>query len=125
MKGILSDFVRRGLIGCGFGPIALAVIYLILHNDGFITVLTVNQVCMGIFSLSALAFVSGGINVIYRIERLPLMLAILIHGAVLYIGYLVTYLMNAWLEWGLTPILIFSVIFVVVYFAIWAVEKSS
>lgn len=86
--------------------------------------LTVNQVCRGIFSLSALAFVAGGMNVIYQIEQLPLMVAILIHGAVLYFSYLVTYLLNGWLEWGVTPILVFSAIFVLGYLAIWAVIYS-
>ena len=63
-------------------------------------------------------------NVIYQIERLPLMVAILIHGGVLYISYLATYLLNGWLEWGVTPILVFSGIFVVGYFAVWAIIYS-
>jgi len=50
-----------------------------------------------------------------------LMVAILIHGGVLYFGYLGTYLLNDWLEWGITPILVFSGIFVLGYFAIWAI----
>ena len=79
---------------------------------------------MGIFSLSALAFIAGGMNVIYQIERMPLMVAILIHGGVLYISYLVTYLLNDWLEWGTTPILVFTGIFVVGYLLIWAVIYS-
>ena len=58
---------------------------------------------------------------LYQIERLPLMMAILIHGSVLYISYLVTYLLNDWLEQGLLPILIFSGIFVFGYLTIWIV----
>lgn len=88
---------------------------------GTLETLTVNQVCVGIFSLSALAFISGGMNAIYQIERLPLMVAILIHGAVLYFSYLGTYLLNDWLEWGTLPILVFSGIFVVGYLAIWGI----
>ena len=61
---------------------------------------------------------------VYQIERLPLMVAILIHGGVLYISYLVTYLLNDWLEWGVTPVLVFSGIFIVGYLAIWAVIYS-
>ena len=86
--------------------------------------LTVNQVCLGIFSLSALAFIAGGMNVVYQVERLPLMVAILIHGIVLYISYLLTYLVNGWLEWGTLPILVFTGIFVFGYLAIWAVIYS-
>ena len=49
------------------------------------------------------------------------MSAILIHGGVLYVSYLITYLVNGWLENGATPLLVFSGIFAVGYFAIWAV----
>jgi ABC-type transport system involved in multi-copper enzyme maturation permease subunit len=54
-------------------------------------------------------------------SQLPLMLAILIHGSILYASYLGTYLINGWLEWGATPILVFSGIFILFYLAIWAV----
>lgn len=124
MKKNALEFLRRGLIACGFGPIVLAILYLILKNHAGLEVLTVNQVCIGILSLTALAFIAGGMNVIYQIERLPLMLAILIHGAVLYISYLATYLLNDWLEMGVIPILVFSGIFIVGYLAIWVVIYS-
>lgn len=124
MKENVLEFLRRGLVASSFGPIVLAVFYLILQRNGAVQTLTVNQVCRGIFSLSALAFVAGGMNVIYQIEQLPLMVAILIHGAVLYFSYLVTYLLNGWLEWGVTSILVFSAIFVLGYLAIWAVIYS-
>ena len=121
MKKIVLEFFRRGLIASGFGPIVLAILYLILKHHANVETLTVNQVCLGIFSLSALAFIAGGMNVVYQIERLPLMVAILIHGVVLYITYLVTYLINDWLEMGATPILVFSGIFILGYLAIWAI----
>lgn len=124
MKKIIVDSLHRGLIACGFGPVVLAVLYLILRRQTGVDTLTVDQVCMGIFSLSALAFVVGGMNVVYQIERLPLMVAILIQGSVLYISYLATYLVNGWLEWGSMPIVVFSVIFVLGYLAIWAVIYS-
>ena len=94
MKSFTSQFVFRGLVAMGFGPIVLAIVYLILKQSAVIDALSVNQVCIGIASLSALAFVAGGMNAIYQIESLPLMTAILIHGGVLYIGYLATYLIN-------------------------------
>ena len=124
MKQYVLDFVRRGLIACGFGPMILAIFYLILQHQGAVETLTIDQVCLGIFSLSALAFIAGGMNVIYQLEQLPLMVAILIHGSVLYFSYLGTYLLNDWLEWGVTPILVFSGIFVVSYLMIWAIIYS-
>lgn len=124
MKRIILEFSRRGLIAAGLGPIVLAAIYLVLQQQGAVEFLTVNEVCLSIFSLSVLAFIAGGMNVIYQIEQLPLMVAILIHGGVLYISYLGTYLLNSWLEWGVTPILVFTTIFVFGYFVIWAIIYS-
>ena len=124
MKKHISAFLHRGLVASGFGPLVLAVFYLTLQHRTGLETLTVNQVCMGIFSLSALAFIAGGMNFLYQIERLPLMVAIFIHGSVLYVSYLVTYLLNGWLESGITPILVFSGIFILGYLAVWAVIYS-
>lgn len=124
MKKIVLDFLRRGLIACGFGPIVLAILYLILRRFAAVETLTVNEVCIGIFSLTVLAFIAGGMNAIYQIERLPLMVAILIHGGVLYFGYLAAYLVNNWLEWSVIPVVVFSAVFVVGYMVIWAVIYS-
>ena len=117
MKRYILDFLRRGLAAMGFGPMVLAVLYLLLP----VQTLTAQAVSLGIFSLSALAFLAGGLNVLYQIERLPLMAAISIHGGVLYAGYLATYLLNGWLDWGRLPVLVFTAIFAVGYLAIWAV----
>ena len=125
MKSFTSQFVFRGLVAMGFGPIVLAIVYLILKQSAVIDTLSVNQVCIGIASLSALAFVAGGMNVIYQIESLPLMTAILIHGTVLYIGYLATYLINDWLDFGTMPIIVFTAIFAIGYIVIWAIIYSA
>ena len=121
MKKMIAEFFRRGFVACGLGPIVLAIFYLIMQQQGFIQTLTVKQVCIGIFSLTALAFVAGGMNAIYQVERLPLMVAVSVHGCVLYISYLITYLLNDWLERGITPILVFSGIFILGYLVIWAI----
>ena len=124
MKKFVLEFLRRGLTSCGLGPLVLAVFYLILHRRSAVDVLTVSEVCTGIFSLSALAFIAGGMNVIYQLERLPLMVAILIHGGVLYVSYLITYLINGWLGLDAIPILVFSGIFVLGYLVIWVIIYS-
>lgn len=124
MKKFVLEFLRRGLVAAGIGPIILAIVYMILQQTAAVETLSVNQVCIGIFSITALAFIAGGMNAIYQIERLPLMLAILIHGGVLYIGYLGTYLLNDWLDFGVMPIVVFSAVFVVGYIVIWAIVYS-
>ena len=124
MKKFVLEFLSRGLIASGIGPIVLAIVYLILQQTAAVETLSVNQVCIGIFSITVLAFLAGGMNAIYQIERLPLMVAILIHGGILYISYLVTYLLNDWLDLGALPIIVFSAVFVVGYIAIWAIIYS-
>lgn len=121
MKKMVLEFLRRGAAACGLGPLVLAVLYLILQKTGNLETLTVSQVCTGIFSLSALAFLAGSLNVVYQVERLPLMAAVTIHGVVLYACYLVTYLVNGWLEDGMMSLLVFTCIFTVGYLLIWAV----
>ena len=120
MKQFLKDFLLRGMVAAGFGPMALVIFYLITAHHGGAQSLSVNEVCTGIVSLTALAFIAGGMNAIYRIERLSLMAAITIHGAVLYGSYLATYLINGWLEQGRGPVLVFSTIFFAGYLAVWA-----
>ena len=124
MKKYILEFCRRGMVACGFGPMVLAVVYLILQQKGILQTLPTGEVCTGIFTMTALAFVAGGLTSLYQIEQLPLMVAILIHGCVLYGAYLVTYLINGWLENGAISILAFSLIFVLGYLAIWAVIYS-
>lgn len=124
MKKTILEFIRRGMTACGIGPIVLAILYLILQQQEGLQTLSINQVCLGIFSISILAFIAGGMNVVYQMERLPLMVAITIHGGVLYISYLITYLMNDWLQWGTTEVLVFSGIFVLGYIIIWLIIYS-
>ena len=52
MRKTVLEFARRGLSACGFGPMVLAVMYLILHHSKVIDTLTVSQVSMGIFLVS-------------------------------------------------------------------------
>jgi len=124
MKKFILDFMHRGMIAAPIGPIVLAVIYLILREAKGTELFAVNEICVGIFSLTALAFLAGGMNAIYQLERLPLMAAIAIHGGVLYIGYLVTYLSNRWLARGLFPLAVFTAVFVLGYVIIWIVIYS-
>ncbi len=124
MRKIILDFVRRGLTACGIGPIVLAIMYMILEKQGVMESLTVDQVCTGIFSITALAFIAGGMNAIYQIEHIPLLMAVLLHGGVLYVGYLITYLLNNWLKDGMFSVLVFTGIFLVGYVIIWVIIYS-
>ncbi len=125
MKKFVKSFLHRGLMACCSGPIILAIIYLAAQHTSNVSTISIDQVCSGIFSLSALAFIVGGMGAIYQIERLPLMLATLIHGSVLYVSYLVTYLFNNWLKRNPMTILVFTIIYVVGYLMIWGIIYAT
>ena len=95
------------------------VVYWILGTTRAVENLSPNEVALGILTIELLAFVVGGMSTIYQQERLPLATAILIHGGVLYVAYILIYLINSWLQRQLTPILVFSAIFVSCYALIW------
>ncbi len=129
MKKFWKEFLFRGLICAGGGPVVLAIIYGILGATGAVESFSPNEVCMGILSITILAFIVAGMTAIYQMEQLPLPTMILLHGGALYIAYIITYLLNGWLKRSPIPILIFTGIFLVGYALIWAiiywVEKSK
>lgn len=116
-----KDFIMRGFVAMGFGPIVLAIIYGILGVLGVLDVVFVGEMVLGILTITALAFLVGGITVVYQIEELPLSKAITAHGLILYIAYAVVYLTNNWLAEGLVPFLIFTAIFIVGYALVWLI----
>lgn len=121
MKNFWKVFLLRGLICASGGPIVLAVIYGILGATGAVETLSPNEVCTGILSITLLAFTAAGMTAIYQAEQLPLPIMILLHGGVLYIVYILTYLMNGWLQNSLIPVMIFTGIFAISYAIIWIV----
>lgn len=119
MKKFAKEFLFRGLLAASGGPVVLAIIYGILGAVGTVTSLSPGEVCMGILTVTVLAFIVAGMTAIYQQEQLPLASAILIHGAALYAAYIMIYLLNGWLKQQLIPILVFSVIFITGYALIW------
>lgn len=116
-----KDFCLRGLVAMGFGSIVLSVVYAILGLCGVISELSVYSVSFGYLTITALAFLCGGITVVFQIEELGLSKAITLHGIVLYIAYAVVYLTNGWLKEGVVPFLVFTGVFVVGYAIIWVI----
>jgi hypothetical protein len=120
MKAYVKNFIFNGLVACGFGPIAWAIVYAILDSCGVVSKISVTEAALEIVSVAILAFIAGGIGVVYRIERLPLAAATLIHALALYLDYIIIYLMNGWLNNEITPFVIFTVCFAVGFAAIWS-----
>ena len=129
MKKFWKEFLLRGLICASGGPIVLAIIYGILGATSTVEEIPATQVCLGIVTITLLAFIAAGMTAIYQMEQLPLPIMILLHGGALYVAYILTYLINGWLHNSLVPIAIFTGIFVAGYGLIWLiiywVEKAK
>ena len=119
MKKYVLEFVKRGLMAASGGPLILAIIYGGLEATKTVTVLTPGEACMGIVSITVMAFIAAGITMIYQVESLPLPMAILIHGGVLYLDYLMIYLLNSWLPGNAVGI--FTIIFFAGFALVWLV----
>lgn len=117
MKGIVREFLKRGMLFAWGGPAVVAFVWLCLNQSGELTALSVGEAVLGVYSSTVLAFVAAGITVVYQMERLPKPIAGLIHMAVLYADYLVVYLLNGWIKPQVVAV--FSLIFILGFGTIW------
>ncbi|MBR2640677.1 MAG: DUF3021 domain-containing protein [Oscillospiraceae bacterium] len=117
MKAFFKEFLKRGFISAWGGPFVLAIIYLIVEKIENIETIPVNEVSLGIISITLMAFTAGGITAIYRSEKLPVVSSALIHAAVLYLDYLFMYLLNDWIP--RSEIGVFTAIFAAGFALIW------
>ena len=121
MRKHVKAFIMNGLIACGLGPVALSVIYAILGAAGVVSTVSVGEMVTGVVSVTVLAFIAGGISIIYKIEKLPIAIAALTHAGVLYLDYIVIYLINGWLKGGVIPFIVFTSCFFAGFALVWAI----
>lgn len=119
MKKFILDFIKRGLIAAGFGPLILTTFY---YGYNFATgynptsVLEINK---NILSSLLLAFIAGGISAVFKIEKLSIGIATLIDAVVIYLDYLFFYLFNNWIEMSFMTLIIFTLCYIISYIIIW------
>ncbi len=125
MNSYLKNFLHRGLIFGGFGPIVAGIVFFILSFsvEGFS--LTGIQVFCAIISTYILAFVQAGASVFNQIEHWPIAKSLLVHLSVLYVTYVSCYLLNSWIPFEPAVVAIFTAIFLVTYFLIWGIVYFS
>ena len=123
MKKYILSFLKRGLMASVGGPVIVAIVFKCLNAAGVVETLTVNEVVLGIITSAMLAFVQGGISVLYNIERLSLIWATLIHLFTLYADYIIIYSVNGWID--VSHILLFTVIFFAGYAVVWVIVFAA
>lgn len=124
MNRYLKEFLHRGLIFGGFGPVVLGIVYFILSKTLNDFSLSGSEVLLGIISTYLLAFAQAGVTVFNQIEHWSVPKSLFCHFGLLYAVYVFFYVSNSWIpfEWGV--IWVFTVIFVVLFFTIWIVVYS-
>lgn len=119
MNKYFKEFLHRGMMFGGFGPIILGIIYAILQKTLNDFSLTGGEVLLGIVSIYLLAFIHAGASVFNGIEHWSLPKSLLCHFATLFVAYSLCYILNSWIPFEPAVLLIFSVIFIVAYFTVW------
>lgn len=119
MKKYLKEFLRRGLIFGGFGPIVVGIVFAILgwaledfHIEGW-------QILLAIVSTYLLAFVHAGASVFNQIEHWSIGKSLAFHFISIYLAYSITYVVNSWIPFEPMVLVIFTAVFVVTYAIIW------
>lgn len=119
MNKYLKQFLHRGLMFGGFGPIIAGIVFLILHFTLADFSLSDYQVFLAILSTYLLAFVQAGASVFNQIEEWPITKSLLCHFLTIYLVYSICYIANSWIPFEPMVLVIFTAIFVVAYFIIW------
>ena len=120
-----KEFFHRGLMFGGFGPIIMGIIYAIAEKTAASFSLSGMEVLIAIVSIYLLAFIQAGTSVFHQIETWSVPKAAFCQLGTLYLTYLACYLLNSWIPFRLSVVLIFTGIFVVGYFAIWLIVYLS
>ena len=119
MNGYVKSYLLRGLIFGGFGPVVTAIVFIILELAGVTAELSGASFFIAILSTYVLAFVQAGSSVFNQIEGWPLAKSMAFHFGSLYVVYVLCYLVNSWIPFLWSVILLFTFIFIAVYLVIW------
>lgn len=121
MNKYVKEFLHRGLMFSGLGPIIAAIIMFFepwAMKDG-------KTVLIAIVSTYLLAFVHAGTTVFHTIESWSAMKSAFYQLLTLYISYLSCYLVNSWLSFNMAIVCIFTAIFVLGYIIVWLIVYIS
>lgn len=119
MNKYVKEFLHRGLVFGGFGPIVVSIILLIINAAGEAVTLTAKDYFTSTVSIYLLAFVHAGASVFNQIEHWSLPKSVFFHFSSLYIVYSLCYIINSWIPFEPKVLLIFTAVFVAGYIAVW------
>ena len=121
MNKHVKSYLQRGIVFGGFGPIVAGIVLVIIQWSGAEVLLTGLDALVLVVSTYILAFVQAGSSVFNQMETWPIAKSLGLHFLSLYVVYIGCYLVNRWLPFVWELVAAFTVIFALVYFAIWAI----
>lgn len=120
MKKYVVEFLKRGLMFAGFGPVVAGVVFLIISLTANISFCG-SEIFLAIIFTYFLAFIQAGASVFNQVEGWSIPKSLGFHFGTLYLAYLSCYLLNTWIPFDWIIVLIFTLIFLVTYFVIWLI----
>lgn len=119
MKKFLKEFFFRGAMCAWGGPAVMCIVWACIRKFSGVETITTKEAIMAVVSTMLIAFLAAGITAIHQMEQLPVVMAAIIHMAVLYVAYLAMYLINGWMP---TKVIgIFTIIFFACFAVIWLI----
>ena len=120
MKKYLVQFIHRGALFGGFGPIILGIVFFIISKTVDGVTFSGQEVLLGVVSTYLLAFIHAGASIFNQIEHWSVAKSTLFHMLMLYLAYVTCYLINSWIAFDVRVVLFFTLIFIVIYAIVWA-----
>lgn len=119
MNYYVKEFIKRGLIFSGFGPIIVGIVYLCIEGSGVDLKLNASIVFLAIITTYIIAFVQAGSSVFNQIESWPKAKSLFFQMTSIYVVYMGGYLINNWIPFKIEVIIIFTCVYVTTYLTIW------
>ena len=124
-KKDVIEFLKRGLMFGGFGPIIVGLVLFIISMTDSNFAIEGWQMFVAIISGYLIAFVQAGTTVFHTIEKWAPIKSALLQLVCLYVVYVGAYLINNWIPFDYKVVLIFTAIFIAAYFIIWLIVYLS
>ena len=119
MNKYVKEFIKRGLLFSGLGPLVAGIVYLVLELSKVEIRLSGLDVFLAIIATYIIAFVQAGSSVFEQIESWSSIKSIFFHMTSIYVVYLGGYLINRWIPFDYLVIIIFTSVYIVTFLVIW------
>lgn len=121
MNKYIREFIHRGLIFSGLGPVVCGIVFWILELCSVNANITASEMLLSIVTTYVIAFIHAGSSIFPTIERWSKIKAMAIQGICLYSVYTIGYLINHWIPLDWKIIVIYTSIFIVGFLIIWGI----